>query len=74
MAMGYIYYEPETVFYYLQKHIIQFTKFLLPTHDFNFINGRELNAWAIIFDLLGRIFIAFWVYQTITAFRRFGRK
>jgi hypothetical protein len=33
-----------------------------------------LSGWSYLWDFLGRIFVAYGFYQTIQAFRRFGRK
>ncbi len=32
------------------------------------------NAWSYFWDFLGRLFVAYGYYQTIQAFRRYGRK
>jgi uncharacterized protein YjbI with pentapeptide repeats len=34
----------------------------------------KLNSFSYLWDFLGRIFVAYGYYQTIQAFRRFGRK
>jgi len=33
-----------------------------------------LNGWSYFFDLMGRVFVAYGFYQTIQAFRKYGRK
>jgi len=42
------------------------------------VNQKEsyltLNGWSYFFDLCGRIFVAYGFYQTIQAFRKYGRK
>lgn len=48
-------------------------KFLDITHDTNFITQKPISIWANLVDFLGRIFIAFGFYQTIQAFRKFGK-
>lgn len=43
---------------------------------FNFNNQKDgiiLNAWGETFFFLSKIFIAFGVYQTIAAFRKYGK-
>ena len=61
-------------FGYYFKYYIQF---IFPTHKFDFmvkdLKGN-LTGWAAFWDAFGRVFIGFWIYQTIAAFRRFGRK
>jgi hypothetical protein len=37
-------------------------------------NHLKLNEWSYLWDFLGRVFVAYGYYQTIQAFRRFGRK
>jgi hypothetical protein len=34
----------------------------------------SFNGWSHFWDLLGRISVTYGVYQTIQAFRRFGKK
>jgi len=34
----------------------------------------KLNNWSYFWDLLGRVFLTYGYYQTIQAFRRYGRK
>lgn len=59
----------------LSKFIEFYTQFLLPTHKLDYINPKEKVGWvSAIFDILGRVALAYMYYQTITAFRRFGRK
>ena len=49
-------------------------EFINPTHRVDFI-GREAKEplLANFIDLLGRLIIGFGIYQTIQAFRRFGK-
>lgn len=51
-------------------------KFLLPTHSTDYLGkdyfeGGNINAGFLIFDILGRVFVGFGIYQTIQAFRKF---
>jgi len=39
----------------------------------NFVIG-VVQAVLVLWDFLGRIFVAYGFYQTIQAFRRYGRK
>jgi hypothetical protein len=49
--------------------------FLDPTHKIDFhIPKVTLGVWQVLFDLLGRILIAYGIYQFIAAFRKHTRK
>ncbi len=50
-----------------------YPEFILPTHKFGFIDGTTPNNYANIIDFLGRIVSSFGIYQTVQAFRKFGR-
>lgn len=62
------------------KLVPAFLKFMNPlrfidTEDLFKKHGViELNSWSYFWDFLGRVFVAYGFYQTIQAFRRFGRK
>ncbi len=47
-------------------------RFILLEDLFN--NKLMFSGWAYFWDFLGRIFLAYAYYQTIQAFRKFGRK
>jgi hypothetical protein len=34
----------------------------------------SLSGWSYFWDLWGRVFVAYGFYQTIQAFRKYGRK
>jgi hypothetical protein len=64
------------------RFVVSFLKFMNPlrfleTESLFRINGMQeylnLNVCSYAFDFFGRIFVAFGYYQTIQAFRRFGR-
>ena len=55
-------------------HFKNYLYFLLPTHKPNFINNLQPGGTSAFFDFSARIILAYLYYQTITAFRRFGRK
>ncbi|WP_299135987.1 hypothetical protein [uncultured Tenacibaculum sp.] len=60
------------------ENIANFFKFLNPTHKLNFMD-REFykysdNAWFVIFDLFGRIFVGIGIFETIRSFRKYSRK
>lgn len=48
-------------------------KFLSIFRDFTFIDGTNPNAISHAIDFLGRIFIAYGIYQTVQAFRKYGK-
>lgn len=51
-----------------------FSQSLYAAHSFDYL--KEYNPKGIVFliDLIGRIFLTYGYYQTIVAFRKFGRK
>jgi uncharacterized protein YjbI with pentapeptide repeats len=52
-----------------------YLEFLYAGHSFDFMktDGFKLNEYAIIFDLLGRVFVGYGYYQIIRAFRKFSK-
>ncbi|MBA7548394.1 hypothetical protein ES705_40851 [subsurface metagenome] len=55
-------------------HFRYYIEFLLPTHKFELISGTHPVGLSALLDIISRISIGFLIYQTIVAFRRFGRK
>lgn len=53
-------------------HFRYYSEFLLPTHKFTYFPDNP-GGWSPLWDVLGRIFIGFFIYQTVAAFRRFGK-
>lgn len=56
--------------------IPNYLKFLLPTHGLDYLGPEfytkyEVSNWYYLWDILGRIFVGFGIYQTIQAFRKF---
>ncbi len=51
----------------------KFWIFMNPLHSVDFLN-TDSTSWSSFFDYVGRIFIGYGIYQTIQAFRKFGRK
>jgi hypothetical protein len=51
-----------------------FIEFMLPTHKIDFMNDFNPGGWFYIFDFLGRIFISYGIYQTVSAFRKYNKK
>lgn len=58
----------ESIFYHLGK----LGEFILPTHKFNFMT-QDSSGLPSVIDFLSRIGIGYMLYQTIAAFRRFGK-
>ncbi|MEQ9286707.1 MAG: hypothetical protein RIG77_07350 [Cyclobacteriaceae bacterium] len=55
-------------------HLKYYIEFLLPTHRLEFIPETNAKWWSNLLDIIGRICVGFLIYQTVAAFRRFGRK
>ena len=51
-----------------------YCQFLIPTHKSTYIEYAETNWLFSISDFLGRIGVGYGIYQTISAFRKFGKK
>jgi len=55
-----------------------FLHFINPLRQFNlkelFNANLHFSRWSYVWDFLGRIFVAYGYYQTIQAFRRFGKQ
>jgi len=56
-------------------HIDYFPHVFNPTHQFDYManTGANYQGWALVVDTLGRIAVGFGIYQTIQAFRKYGR-
>lgn len=50
-----------------------YPQFLSPLHELNFIENAQLTNGAYVIDFLGRAVSSFGIYQTVQAFRKFGR-
>ncbi|MFA9213527.1 MAG: pentapeptide repeat-containing protein [Candidatus Methylacidiphilales bacterium] len=46
-------------------------EFLTPTHKVQFLEDLGTNPWTYLLDFAGRAFIAYGIYQTIQAFRKY---
>ena len=55
----------------LEKAFKYYFIFLLPTHDYEYLNELIPNTFSYLFDFMGRIFVGYGIYQTIQAFRKF---
>lgn len=51
-----------------------FSQSLYAAHSFDYLNDYNPKGIVFLFDLVGRIFLTYGYYQTIVAFRKFGRK
>lgn len=50
-----------------------FPQFLNPTHKIDLIEGALLETPAFVLDFFGRVVSSFGIYQTVQAFRKFGK-
>ena len=57
-------------------HLVShFFDFINPIHRYNFLVGdSEINDSALFIDSISRIFMAYFIYQFIQAFRKHGKK
>ena len=51
-----------------------YPEFLNPAHKTDFVGKDNIGDWTYLWDFIGRIFIGFGIYQTIQAFRKFGKE
>lgn len=50
-----------------------FFKFFIITHDLDFMREYGSNASSYFIDSIARIFIGYGIYQTVAAFRKYGK-
>ena len=55
------------------KNFKYYLLFLNPAHSFEFMTDYKPNEWAYVVDFISRIFIGYGYYQTVQAFRKFGK-
>lgn len=58
------------------EEIPNYLKFILPTHGLDYLGSEfyekySVSNWYYVWDIVGRIFVGFGIYQTIQAFRKF---
>lgn len=51
-----------------------FSQSLYAAHSFDYLNDYNPKGIVFLFDLVGRIFLTYGYYQTIVAFRKFGKR
>ena len=51
-----------------------FVDFINPTHKMTFMDQYSPNGWSFIFDFIGRVFVGYGIYQTLSSFRKYGFK
>jgi hypothetical protein len=51
-----------------------FSQSLYAAHSFDYLNDFNPKGIVFLFDLIGRIFLAYGYYQTVSAFRKFSKK
>lgn len=49
-------------------------EFLLPTHEFDYLDTFKPEYLFRFWDFIGRIFVSFGIYQTVVAFRKYHTK
>lgn len=59
---------------HFSRHVRNLTIFFNPVHRLEQLSQTPVNGLSALIDFIGRIFIGYMIYQTVTAFRRFGRK
>lgn len=70
----------DTSIYYLDdQHPIQsfltyYMQFLNPTHRISSFEHLKLTGLSHVFDILGRVMISYALYQTVQAFRKYGKQ
>lgn len=50
-----------------------FIRFLIITHDIDFMEAYKPSALSFIIDFISKIFISYGIYQTIQGFRKYGK-
>lgn len=59
--------------YDLSESLKYYFQFLLPTHRFNYLGSEtHFGSGFYFWDFVGRIFVGFGIYQTITSFRKYS--
>jgi len=52
-----------------------FFQYFNPAHNIRFIDENlKINGWTVFVDYLGRLFVAYGIYQFIAAFRKHTKK
>lgn len=59
--------------YVLRVYLPYYCEFIYAAHSSDFMCEFKPNAYASIFDVMGRIFVGYGYYQTIRAFRKYAR-
>lgn len=55
----------------ISEVMMLYFEFLTPTHRVQFLDAYDPNGWTYFWDFVGRIFVAYGIYQTIQAFRKY---
>lgn len=56
-----------------QNSVKYYFNFIIPTHKINYMDKLKPKNWFYFWDFVGRTFVAFGIYQTIQAFRKYKR-
>lgn len=57
----------------LNYHVKHISEFFIVSHKLDFMNLRLPNGLSYLIDIVSRIFIGYGIYQTIQAFRKYGK-
>lgn len=65
--------EPSNTSAAMDYFLGSFSKFFIVTHDFEFMKEAKPTGCSYFWDVLSRILIGYGIYQTIQAFRKYGK-
>jgi hypothetical protein len=57
----------------INEYWTNFFHFFTLTHPLTFMSSYGSTGWSYLVDVLGRIFIGYGIYQTVQAFRKYGK-
>jgi len=55
------------------KSVGYYIEFMNPTHKSALLVAEGSNNWVVLWDFVGKIFVALGIYQTIVAFRKYSK-
>lgn len=67
--------QKHSLWEFFKYHLGYYGRFMLVTRDEQeFVKYMDITPLSFLWDVLGRVFVGIGIYQTVTAFRRYGRK
>lgn len=57
----------------IMNSVKYYFSFITPTHKINHMDNLKPNNWFYLWDFTGRAFVAYGIYQTIQAFRKYKK-